>query len=122
MHELSLMESVREIVDDAARANGAARVAIVRLQIGALASVDPQALRFAFDIVMRGGPAETAALEIQSVAGAAWCWDCARTVALIAHGLGCPECGGYRIEITGGTEMRVQEIDLAADQEVSTCA
>jgi hydrogenase nickel incorporation protein HypA/HybF len=122
MHEMSLMESVREIVDDAARANGAARVAVVRLRIGALACVDPQALRFAFDVVMRGGPAETAALEIQIVAGAAWCWDCARTVAHGAHGAGCPECGGHRLEIAGGTEMRVHEIDLAADPEVSTCA
>lgn len=122
MHEMSLMESVREIVADAARANGAARVAVVRLQIGALASVDPEALRFAFDVVMRGGPAESAALEIQCVPGAAWCWDCARSVALGAHEVGCPECGGHRLEITGGTEMRVHEIDLAVDQEMSTCA
>ena len=41
MHEMSLMESVREIVDEAARANGASRVAAVRLRIGALAAVDP---------------------------------------------------------------------------------
>ncbi len=122
MHEMSLMESVREIVDDAARANGTARVAVVRLKIGALAAVDPEALRFAFDVVMRGGPAESATLEIESVPGAAWCWDCARTVAVGAHASGCPECGGHRLEITGGTEMRVHEIDLAADQEISTCA
>jgi hydrogenase nickel incorporation protein HypA/HybF len=122
MHEMALMESVREIVDDAARAHGAKRVAVVRLRIGALACVDPQALRFAFDVVMRGGPAEEAALEMQIVAGAAWCWDCARSVTPGAHGAGCPECGGHRLEITGDTSMRVHEIDLAADQEVSTCA
>jgi len=122
MHEMALMQSVREIVDGAARANGAARVTVVRLKIGALAAVDPRALQFAFDVVMRGGPAERAALEILSVPGAAWCWDCARTVAPGAAEFGCPECGGYRLEITGGTEMQVHEIDLAADQEVSTCA
>ena len=122
MHEMSLMESVREIVDDAARANGAARVACVRLKIGALAAVDAGALRFAFDVVMRGGPAASAVLEIESVPGAAWCWDCARAVALDAHEAGCPECGGHRLEITGGTEMRVHEIDLAADEEIPSCA
>jgi hydrogenase nickel incorporation protein HypA/HybF len=122
MHEMSLMESVREIVDDAARTHGASRVAVVRLQIGALASVDPQALRFAFDVVMKGGPAEAAALEIETAPGAAWCWDCTRTVALGSGELGCPECGGHRLEITDGTEMRVREIDLAADQEMPTCA
>jgi hydrogenase nickel incorporation protein HypA/HybF len=122
MHEMSLMESVREIVDEAVRAHGASRVAVVRLRIGALASVDPEALRFAFDVVMKGGPAEAAALEIESAPGAAWCWDCAATVALGAAEVACPACGGHRLEITGGTEMRVHEIDLAADQEVATCA
>jgi hydrogenase nickel incorporation protein HypA/HybF len=122
MHEMALMESVREIVDEAARANGAARVAVVRLQIGALASVEPQALRFAFDVVMKGGPAETAVLEIDRVPGAAWCWDCVATVALGAGEVACPVCGGHRLEVTGGTEMRVHEIDLASDQEMATCA
>jgi hydrogenase nickel incorporation protein HypA/HybF len=122
MHEMSLMESVREIVDEAARANGGARVTVVRLQIGALASVDPRALRFAFDVVMKGGAAETAVLQIDSVPGAAWCWDCSTTVALGAGDVTCPTCGGHRLEVTGGAEMRVHEIDLAPDQEVATCA
>ncbi|HUO79004.1 MAG TPA: hydrogenase maturation nickel metallochaperone HypA [Steroidobacteraceae bacterium] len=121
MHEMSLMESVREIVDEAASACGGARVAVVRLQIGALAAVDPEALRFAFDVVMRGGPAAAATLEIESAAGAAWCWDCAQTVALGAGEVACPGCGGHRLEITAGTEMRVREIDLV-DEEEATCA
>ena len=122
MHEMSLMESVREIVGDAARAHGARRVAAVRVQIGALASVDPEALRFAFDVVMRGGCAEGATFEIETVPAAAWCWDCARTVSLAGGASGCPLCRGPRLEITAGTEMRVHEIDLAADEETATCA
>ncbi len=122
MHEMSLMESVREIVDEAARVNGAVRVTMVRLQIGALASVEPQALRFAFDVVMKGGPAETAVLEIDRVAGTAWCWDCSAAVALGAGEVACPACQGHRLQVTGGTEMRVHEIDLAPDQEMATCA
>ncbi len=122
MHEMSLMESVREIVDEAARRHGAARVAVVRLEIGALAAVDPAALRFAFDVVMRGGPAQAATLEIESTPGSGWCWDCARTVALAAGGTDCPDCGGHRLEITGGTDMRVKDIDLASEEEVLSCA
>jgi hydrogenase nickel incorporation protein HypA/HybF len=122
MHEMSLMESVREIVDEAARTQGAARVTVVRLRIGALAAVDPAALRFAFDVVMRGGPAEAAVLEIELSPGTAWCWDCSTGVTLATGGSGCPVCGGHRLEVTGGTEMRVHEIDLAADQEEATCA
>jgi hydrogenase nickel incorporation protein HypA/HybF len=122
MHEMSLMESVREIVDEAARANGATRIAVVRLQIGALATVVPEALRFAFDVVMKGGCAERATLEIEHVPGVAWCWDCSASVTLAAGALVCPQCTGHRLEITGGTEMRVSEIDLAQEEEVATCA
>ena len=71
---------------------------------------------------MRGGPAETATLEIESTPGVAWCWDCAGSVALGAGEVACPGCGGHRLEITAGTEMRVHEIDLAGSQEASTCA
>jgi hydrogenase nickel incorporation protein HypA/HybF len=122
MHEMSLMESVREIVEDAARANGARRVTTVRLRIGALAAVDPEALRFCFDVVMHGSVAAGAALEIDSEPGEAWCWDCAAAVVLLAEGADCPTCGGHRLQVTGGTEMRVKDIDLATEAESSTCA
>jgi len=70
MHEMSLAESVREIVDETARANGARRVAAVRLEIGALAQVEVEAMRFAFDVVKRGSLADGARLgHAQAVAG-----------------------------------------------------
>jgi hydrogenase nickel incorporation protein HypA/HybF len=25
---------------------------------------------------------------------------------------GCPRCGGYRVQVTGGTEMRVKELEI----------
>ena len=44
MHEMSLAESVREIVDETARASGAKRVIAVRLEIGKLAQVEIDAV------------------------------------------------------------------------------
>lgn len=122
MHEMSLVESVREIVEDTARAHGARRVAIVRLRIGALASVEPQALRFCFDVVMKGSVADGAALEIEIVPGSAWCWDCERSVLLAAGDAPCPACGGHRLQVTGGTDMRVHDIDIGEPEETPTCA
>jgi hydrogenase nickel incorporation protein HypA/HybF len=122
MHEMSLMESVREIVEGAARAHGARRVATVRLRIGVLAAVDPEALRFCFDVVMRDGAAAGAALEIETEPGTGWCWDCAETVVLPAERTSCPACGGHRLEVSGGSEMRVKDIDLCTEEESPTCA
>lgn len=110
MHEMSIAESVLGIVEDTARAGGLARVNEVRLEIGRLAAVEVSALRFCFDAVVRRSVAEGAALAIDEVPGEAWCFDCCATVALAARGDDCPACGGGRLQVTGGTEMRVKDI------------
>jgi hydrogenase nickel incorporation protein HypA/HybF len=112
MHEMSLAESVREIVDETARANGARRVAGVRLEIGRLAQVEIEAMRFAFDVVMRGSLAEQARLEIVEVDGSAWCMRCSEPVVIAQRGDACPKCDSYQLQVTGGDRMRVMDIDI----------
>lgn len=112
MHELSLAESVREIVEETARANHATRVTLVRLEIGRLAQVEVDAMRFAFDVVIRGSLAEHARLEIVEVDGTAWCLGCSATVALGQRGDACPACGGYQLKVSGGDRTRVLDIEI----------
>jgi hydrogenase nickel incorporation protein HypA/HybF len=113
MHEMSLAESVREIVDETARANGARRVAAVRLEIGKLAQVEIDAMRFAFDVVTRGSVADSARLEIVETDGSAWCMRCARPVTITRRGDACPACDSYQLQVTGGDRMRVMDIEVA---------
>jgi len=112
MHEMSLAESVREIVEEAGRANGAARVAAVRLEIGALSQVEVEAMRFAFEVVMNGSLAEGARLEIVETEGTAWCMACSQPVAIQRRGDGCPRCESYQLQVTGGDRMRVMDIEI----------
>jgi hydrogenase nickel incorporation protein HypA/HybF len=110
MHEMSIAESIVGIVEKTARGGGLTRVNAVRLEIGALAAVETGSLRFCFDSVTRGSLAEGAALEIDELPGAAWCFGCNTAVPIGARGDGCPRCGGARLQVTGGTEMRVKDI------------
>jgi hydrogenase nickel incorporation protein HypA/HybF len=112
MHEMSLAEGVLQIIEDAARSQKFGRVRTVWLEIGRLASVEPDALSFCFDAVVHGTCAEGARLEIVDVPGAGWCMDCGESVELAALGDPCPKCGGYKVQITGGTEMRVKELEV----------
>jgi hydrogenase nickel incorporation protein HypA/HybF len=66
MHELAIMESVVAAVTERI---GAERVTVVRLQVGRLAAVVPEALQFCFEICAQGTPLEGAALEIASTPG-----------------------------------------------------
>ena len=113
MHEMSLAEGVLGVVADAARANHPCTVRTVRLQIGALAAVELEALRFAFEVVKRGSVADGARLDIVEVPGSAWCMQCSRSVAIAGRTDPCPECGSWQLQVTGGSEMRVMELELA---------
>lgn len=110
MHEMSLAEGVLRIVEDAAKTHGFQRVAAVRLEIGRLSAVEPEALRFCFDAVVKGSVAEGAALEIEEVPGIGWCLPCSKSVPVAALYDPCPECGSYQVQPTGGTEMRVKDL------------
>jgi len=111
MHEMTLAESVLQIVEDTARREGLRHVRAVRLEIGQLSSVEPDAMRFCFDAVARDSVADGARLDIVTTAGAAWCNQCLEPVALAELGAACPHCGGYRLRLTEGTGMRVMELE-----------
>ena len=112
MHEMSLAEGVLQLVEETARREQASRVKLVVLQIGKLSSVAPEALRFCFEAVTRGSIADGAALEIVDVPGAGWCVQCAATVPIAERYGECPVCGSHQVQPTGGTEMRVREIEI----------
>ncbi|MCL2872894.1 MAG: hydrogenase maturation nickel metallochaperone HypA [Betaproteobacteria bacterium] len=112
MHEMSLAESMLEIVESTARKNHAQRVKSVQFELGALSHVDRDALAFAFDVVTRGGIAEGARFEVIEVPGTAWCMLCSKTVALAKLGDACPECGRYQLTVTQGDAMRIASIEI----------
>jgi hydrogenase nickel incorporation protein HypA/HybF len=112
MHEMSLCIGMIDIVRDQALREGASRVTAVRLEVGALAAVDAESLRFCFDAVTRGTLAEGARLEIDTPAGRGWCLGCDSAVAVARRFDPCPTCGSHRIQVTGGDEMRIIELEV----------
>lgn len=112
MHEMSLAEGIRSIVMDQALKHGFSRVTLLRLEIGRFAGVEKPALAFAFDVVMRGSPAEGAALEMIDIGGRALCYDCGQEVGIADRLDPCPLCGGGRLMPSGGDEMRIRDMEV----------
>lgn len=111
MHELSLARGLVALAEDEARKAGAKRVTRLRLAVGALGHVTPEAMRFCFDAAASGSMVEGAALAIDIVPGAGRCRDCGRTVALAARFDPCPACGGF-VRMTAGDELRLTELEV----------
>ncbi|WP_297368222.1 hydrogenase maturation nickel metallochaperone HypA [Acidocella sp.] len=113
MHEMALCEGLIQALEEQARAQDFARVHKVFLEIGALATIEPDAMRFNFPIVAKGTLAEGAALEIDFMDASAWCMACSRRVAVKRHGEGCPACGSYQLQILDGAQMRIKQLEVS---------
>jgi hydrogenase nickel incorporation protein HypA/HybF len=113
MHEMSLAEGVLQLIEDAAREQKFERVNAVWLEIGQLSGVEVEAMSFCFDVVTRDSIADGARLEIIALPGTGWCMKCAMTVPMTEVFGECPQCGGHQMQVTGGTEMRVKELEVA---------
>ena len=108
MHELSIMEAV---VDRIAAQLGDTRIATVRLEIGELAGVDVDALRFCFDVCTRGTPLAGSALEILAIAGRGRCRSCGGEHAMRTFVMPCA-CGSFDRELTAGAEIRLKDVEV----------
>lgn len=113
MHEMSLCEGIRRVIEDQAHAHAIDRIKRVRVEIGRFAGVEVDALHFAFDVVMRGSVAEGAELITLDLPGRAMCFDCMKEVELNARLDPCPECGGGKLMPQGGDEMRIKDLEVA---------
>lgn len=112
MHEMSLCEGVLQVLQDNAKSQGFSSVKTVWLEIGALAGVELDAMRFGFDAVMRGSLADKARLEIIEIPGQAWCLKCAKAVQVEQRFDQCPDCESYQLQVISGDEMRIKELEV----------
>ena len=112
MHEMSLCESIVQIIEDSARKQHFKQVKTVWLEIGKLSGVEIDAMYFGFDAVSRNTIVEGAKLEIIQLPGQAWCLQCSKSIEVEQRYDACPDCGSYQLQVTGGDEMRIKELEV----------
>jgi hydrogenase nickel incorporation protein HypA/HybF len=117
MHEMSIALSIIEAVESKARDEGAGRISEIELQIGKLAGIEPESLRFCFSAAARGSLAESALLHIEEPEGIGECRECGRKFPVSFYYAECPECRSLRIEIVSGEEFRIQTITIEEEGE-----
>jgi hydrogenase nickel incorporation protein HypA/HybF len=109
MHELALAESV---VSAVLERTGGQHVSVVRLRVGRMAGVVPDALTFCFELAAAGTPLAGAALEIEDEAGRAHCRTCGSDFAMADQFLLC-DCGSADVELLSGRELTVASVEVA---------
>jgi len=110
MHELSLLEGVREILEREAESQQFCQVKKVTLSIGALSCVEPDALRFGFDVVMRDSIAAEAELVLETEPAIGRCRHCGQTMDMQSLQQLCRFCGKYGVDIVQGNSMKIKDL------------
>lgn len=122
MHELSAATSILRTILSAAEGKGATKIKSVRLEIGELTLLNPDQLRFCFEIAAKGTIAQGADLMIETQPAVVACQNCGRRFSwhnvdddpalhLIPPMIEC-DCGSTSIKILSGREMKVVSIKI----------
>ncbi len=109
MHELAITQNIVEICEKHASGR---RILSVKVEIGDLSGVVPEAVEFCFEACSRDTLLEGARLVIERVPGRARCRDCTAEQDVASYHEACAACGGFGMEILSGTELRVRELEV----------
>jgi hydrogenase nickel incorporation protein HypA/HybF len=112
MHELSVAQSIVDIVGQYVPPAEQERVRKVSVRIGAMAGIVPDSLEFCFAAIIHQTPLARAVMEIEHVPFTVACRACKTTAASEPGIILCPLCGSTDTEIIAGTELQVVSIDV----------
>jgi hydrogenase nickel incorporation protein HypA/HybF len=112
MHELSVTESVLDIVIRHAQQANAHRVTGIDLVIGEYASIVDDSVQFYWDIISKDTPAVGAQLRFRRIPAELACQSCGHRYHPDLDSYACPECGSSRVQIVAGREFYVESIDI----------
>jgi len=106
------MTEALRMAEAAAKSAGASRILRLRLRVGRMSGVVPDALRFAFDVVTHQTLAAGATLEIEPVPAACWCMTCQAEFEGADFFNECPRCHNPSGELRRGRELEIAAVEI----------
>ena len=118
MHELSIAQSIIDIVHQYVPANDRPQVKTVFVKVGKLAGIVPDSLEFNFSAITADTPLANARLTIEHIPFTIQCNVCNIISEQEAGTVLCPQCGSLDTHTLTGTELQVTAIDVNEPEEV----
>lgn len=107
MHELSIATEIISIVEKEIARQSLNSVSSIKLRIGALAGVNPEALRFGFEAASAGTALAGTTLDIDWIVVKGKCRTCGREFTIDDFAFICPFCDSPDIEVLQGEELDI---------------
>ena len=112
MHEIGIMQSALDIAEQQALAAGAKSIHEVRLRIGQMTGVVPEALEHAFAVLKDGTMAQEARLVVDYVPAICWCSECQREFESQGLFCLCPQCKTPSSDVRRGRELEIVSLEV----------
>ena len=116
MHELTATQGLLDLALHHAQAAGAAQVTDLYVVLGEHAHVTEDAVKFYWQQLSPGTPAQSAQLHFRPVPAAWVCVDCGCRPTEYP-GEACPNCGSLRLRATSGQEFYLEAVDVQSAGE-----
>jgi hydrogenase nickel incorporation protein HypA/HybF len=111
MHEMSIAQSLLDIIIQESKQHQVSRVLAVSLKVGEMSGVETESLRFCFELITEGTLAEGARLEIEKLPIACRCQDCGHEFAVQNMLFSCPVCASPKAEMISGRELNIESFE-----------
>ena len=116
MHEMSITRAMLEIVREQMAKHGIERLSRVHIQVGEMTAVEPDSLRFCFEVCTQGTLLEGAVLEVEEMPLTGLCRDCGAKFAMKNLVASCPFCRSATVDIIAGRELDIISIEVGEEQ------
>ncbi|MBI5587038.1 MAG: hydrogenase maturation nickel metallochaperone HypA [Deltaproteobacteria bacterium] len=108
---MSITMSMMEIVKEQMIKHGVKDLKRLKVRVGELTAVEPEALQFCFEVYVKGTPMEGAALEIEEAPLMGRCVDCDEEFRMEYFLQACPRCEGGAVTKTTGHELDIVSME-----------
>jgi hydrogenase nickel incorporation protein HypA/HybF len=106
------MAITQSVVDAVCENAAGRRVHSVKVEVGALCAIVPDAMQFCFGLATEGTVAEGALLDLNIQPGSARCRACGEQFVLPDLILLCP-CGSADVEVLAGRQLKILSMEVS---------
>jgi hydrogenase nickel incorporation protein HypA/HybF len=120
MHELSIAESIIDIVHQYVEKERLIDVRSVCVKVGTFSGVVPDSLEFSYQAITAGTMLERSTLTLERIPFVIECNDC-KCKSVSEDGITqCPLCNSLSTSIISGRELQVKDIELEDIEQVKS--
>ena len=112
MHEMSIAQSILDIVDEYMTNENGRKLLEVAVEVGELTAVVPDSLIFCYESLVDSSPYRDSKIRINVIPLTGTCPDCSKSFKIEKFEFLCPTCQSSNISVDGGQELRITHLEV----------